>query len=34
MSDGTRRMGKGITFTLDELKELKNLLNDMQDLED
>ena len=29
---GERRMGKGITLSLEELKELKNLLNELEDL--
>lgn len=31
---GERRMGKGITLTLDELRELRDFLNDFEDLED
>jgi hypothetical protein len=33
-ADGTRRMGKGITMSLEEMKKLKDILNDMADLED
>ena len=33
-SDGERRMGKGITLNLEELKELKSLLNEMEDLKE
>lgn len=33
-TDGTRRMGKGITLTLEELKVLKEALNELQDLEE
>jgi hypothetical protein len=31
---GERRMGKGITLTLDELKELRDFLDDFEDLQD
>lgn len=31
---GERRMGKGITLTLDELHALRDALNDLQDLDD
>lgn len=31
---GERRMGKGITLTLDELRALRDALNDLQDLDD
>lgn len=33
-SAGEKRMGKGITLTLDELKVLRDALNEMPDLED
>lgn len=32
LKNGERRMGKGITFTLDELKGLRDLLNELDDL--
>ena len=31
---GERRMGKGITLTLDELRELRDFLNDFEDLDE
>ncbi|MBR2811328.1 MAG: hypothetical protein IKD69_08110 [Solobacterium sp.] len=34
MASGERRMGKGITLNIDELKALKALLNEMEDLQD
>ncbi len=34
MKDGERRMGKGITLNLEEMKVLKNILNEMEDLEE
>lgn len=30
-ADGTKRMGKGITLTRDEMNELKKVLDDMSD---
>ena len=33
-SEGERRMGKGITLTLEELKLLKETLNDLPELEE
>lgn len=32
MANGDERMGKGITFSLEELKKLKDILNQMEDL--
>lgn len=32
MNNGERRMGKGITLSIAELKGLKDLLNDLDDL--
>lgn len=31
-SEGQRRMGKGITLNLDEIRQLRNALNDLEEL--
>lgn len=33
-TEGERRMGKGITLSLDELKELRDVLDELEDLRD